>query len=142
MKITVWRTMMQAQTDQRIFESPLNRKAIIYVRQSTAHQVQMNNESLRMQLSLKELAISFGWNDPVLIDDDLGSSASGYTCRPGFQKMLTMVTMKQIGIIFCIDASRLSRNSKDWAHLFELCGFFNTLVADNDQVFDLNRPND
>ncbi len=56
--------------------------------------------------------------------------------------MLTMVTMKQIGIIFCIDASRLSRNSKDWAHLFELCGFFNTLVADNDQVFDLNRPND
>ncbi|MCP4612050.1 MAG: recombinase family protein, partial [Planctomycetes bacterium] len=87
-------------------------------------------------------AVSSGWRDPRIVDDDLGTSASGYDDRPGFNKMLTMVAKKQVGIIFCIEASRLSRNDKDWAHLFQLCGFFDTLVADNDQIFDLNQAND
>lgn len=133
---------MSTNRDQRICDSHLKRKAIVYVRQSSPKQVKMNAESLKFQLSLRERAISFGWLDPVVIDEDLGVSAGGFSNRPGFQKMLTMVTMKQAGIIFCVDASRLSRNSKDWAQLFELCGFFHTLVADNDQIFDLNNPND
>ncbi len=133
---------MTIQRDQRITDSHLKRKAIIYVRQSSARQVKLNTESLKFQLALRERAISFGWNDPFVIDDDLGISAGGYSERPGFQKMLTMVTIKEVGIILCVDASRLSRNSKDWAHLFELCGFFNTLVADYEQVFDINAPND
>ena len=133
---------MDLQRDQRITDSHLKRDAVIYIRQSSPKQVKMNTESLKLQLSLREKGISHGWNNPVVIDDDLGISASGYANRPGFQKLLTMVTMKQVGIIFCFDASRLSRNSKDWAHLLELCGFFNTLVADTEQIYNLDFPND
>ena len=133
---------MSVRRDQRISDLHLSRKAIVYIRQSSPHQVKSNTESPRLQLSLRERAISFGWRDPLVIDDDLGISAAGYSNRPGFQRMLTMVTMKEVGVILCFDASRLSRNSKDWANLFELCGGFDTLVADLDQVYDLNLPND
>ena len=78
----------------------------------------------------------------MVVDDDLGVSASGYSDRPGFQHLLTRVAMDNVGIILCVDASRLSRNSKDWAHLFELCGFFSVLIGDQDQVYDLSQPND
>jgi len=133
---------MEILHDQRISEDHLKRHALIYLRQSSPGQVKINVESFRLQLSLREKAISFGWIDPIIIDDDLGLSAAGFSERPGFQRLLTMVTMKQAGIIFCLEASRLSRNNTDWAQLFELCGFFNTLVADTEQVFNLNIPND
>ena len=133
---------MQFVKDQRITDSHHKRSAFIYVRQSSSKQVKQNTESQKFQLSLRERAISFGWSMPVVIDDDLGISAAGYSDRPGFQKLLTQITMQQVGIIFCVDASRLSRNSKDWAQLFELCAFFNTLVADFEQIYDLNFPND
>jgi len=111
---------MQFVKDQRITDSHHKRSAFIYVRQSSSKQVKQNTESQKFQLSLRERAISLGWSMPVVIDDDLGISAAGYAERPGFQKLLTQITMKQVGIIFCVDASRLSRNSKDWAQLFEL----------------------
>jgi len=76
------------------------------------------------------------------VDDDLGISAGGFADRPGFQKMLAQVALREVGIILCVDASRLSRNSRDWANLFELCGYFDTLIADLDQVYDLSHPND
>jgi DNA invertase Pin-like site-specific DNA recombinase len=133
---------MQFVKDQRITDSHHKRSACIYVRQSSSKQVKQNTESQKFQLSLRERAISLGWSMPVVIDDDLGISAAGYSERPGFQKLLTQITMKQVGIIFCVDASRLSRNSKDWAQLFELCAFFDTLVADFEQIYDLNLPND
>ncbi len=133
---------MQIKRDSRISEDHLKRSAIIYIRQSSPSQVKVHTESSRLQLSLRERAISYGWNEPIIIDDDLGISAAGYSKRPGFQKILTMVTMKEVGIIFSLDASRLSRNNSDWAHLFELCGFFDTLIADIDQIFNLTLPND
>jgi len=133
---------MNVLTDIRITDSHRNRDAFIYIRQSSPHQVKQNYESRMLQLSLKQKAISFGWLDPIIIDDDLGISAAGYALRHGFQHMLTQVTMKHVGIIFCLDASRLSRNSKDWAQLFELCAFFDTLIADFDQFYNLNLPND
>jgi DNA invertase Pin-like site-specific DNA recombinase len=133
---------MQFVKDQRITDSHHKRSAFIYVRQSSSKQVKQNTESQKFQLSLRERAISLGWSMPVVIDDDLGISAAGYAERPGFQKLLTQITMQQVGIIFCVDASRLSRNSKDWAQLFELCAFFDTLVADFEQIYDLNLPND
>ncbi len=134
--------IMKNQKDQRISDEHLKRSAVIYIRQSTTHQVKLNTESTKLQIAVRERAISFGWPDPIIVDDDLGISAAGYSERPGFQRMLAMVTMKQVGIIFCFDASRLSRNNKDWANLFELCGFFDTLVSDTDQVYNLNLPND
>lgn len=118
------------------------RDALVYVRQSSHRQVLCHTESTRVQLSLRENAIELGWANPILIEDDLGISAGGFADRPGFQQMLAKVTTKEAGIILCFDASRLSRNSKDWAHLFELCSFFNTLVADVDRVYELSNPDD
>ena len=127
---------------QRITTAHLERRALIYVRQSSPDQVRNCTESRRVQLGLRDRAIAFGWNSPTVIEEDLGLSAAGYTDRPGFQKILALIAMRDVGIIFCIDASRLSRNSPDWANLFELCGYFDTLIADHDQIYDLSIPND
>ncbi|MBI4880694.1 MAG: recombinase family protein [Planctomycetes bacterium] len=126
----------------RIAAHHLQRDAVVYVRQSSPEQVRRNTESARVQLDLRERAIALGWSHPKVIQDDLGLSASGFVQRPGFQSLLARVALRELGIILCLDASRLSRNSKDWAQLFELCGFFDTLIADLDQVYDLRVPND
>lgn len=126
----------------RITPRHLERSAIVYVRQSDPQQVREHTESTRLQRGLREQAIALGWSNPVLIEDDQGITASGFADRPGFQWLLTQVTLRKVGIILCIEASRLSRNSRDWAHLFELCGYFDTLVADPQQVYDVAIPND
>ena len=128
--------------DHRVTAEHRLRTALVYVRQSSEKQVQTNVESTRIQMGLREKAITLGWSQPVVIDDDLGISAAGYADRPGFRDLITRVTMRQAGIILCFDASRLSRNSTDWAQLFELCSHFDTLIADLDQVYDLKQPND
>jgi DNA invertase Pin-like site-specific DNA recombinase len=133
---------MKSLPDHRILPQHLARRALVYVRQSSPGQVRANVESTRVQLGLREKALSLGWRSPVVVDDDLGISAGGFADRPGFQRMLTQVALREVGIIMCIDASRLSRNSKDWANLFELCGHFDTLIADIDQIYDLSHPND
>lgn len=129
-------------SDHRITQTHLQRQAIVYVRQSSPDQVRDNVESARLQRGLQEKAIALGWPEPVVIDCDLGVSASGFAERQGFQEMLAHVASRRVGIILCTDASRLSRNSKDWAHLVELCAFFQTLIADIEQIYDLSRPND
>ena len=133
---------MNPDRDHRITPEHLTRDAVVYVRQSTVKQVQDNSESTRLQMGLREKAIALGWPDPTTVDDDLGVSAGGFAQRPGFRNLLARLAMREIGIILCIDASRLSRNSKDWAHLFELCSYFGTLIADTDQIYDLSHPND
>lgn len=134
--------MMLPADEHRIAKRHLDRSAIVYVRQSDPQQVRMHTESTRLQRGLQEKALSLGWIKPKVLEDDLGITASGFAERPGFQWMLTQVTLRKVGIIFCIDASRLSRNSRDWAHLFEMCGYFDTLVADLQQVYDISIPND
>ena len=126
----------------RIAKRHLERGAIVYVRQSDPRQVRENTESTLLQRGLRERALEMGWRTPKVIDDDLGITASGFADRPGFQWMLAQVTLRKVGIIFCIEASRLSRNSSDWAHLFEMCGYFDTLVADVQQIYDVSIPND
>lgn len=128
--------------DHRITAEHRSRAAVVYVRQSCPEQVRRNAESARVQLGLREKAITLGWSHPTVIDDDLGVSASGFSERAGFKELLAQVALHQVGIILSLDASRLSRNSKDWAQLFELCAHFNTLIADLDQVYDLSHPND
>ena len=126
----------------RITANHLKRAAIVYVRQSSPEQVRDHAESTRIQVGLRDKAVAFGWRGPVTILDDLGISASGFAHRAGFQHMAAEVSLGQVGIILCFEASRLSRNSKDWAQLFEICGHLNTLVADLDQVYDLALPDD
>ncbi len=106
---------MKALVEQRVTRQHLDRKAVVYVRQSSPDQVRNYTESRRVQLGLRDRAIALGWRCPFVVEDDLGLSAGGFTERPGFQHLLAQVAIRAVGIILCIDVFRLSRNSKDWA---------------------------
>ena len=120
----------------------LQRKAVVYVRQSTPQQVQSNLESQRRQYELVEVARQRGFTNVEVIDDDLGRSASGSVERPGFDRLVAALCAGQIGAVLCLDASRLARNGRDWHHLLELCGLVEARVIDLDGVYDPCRPND
>src|SRR6187399_283670 len=120
----------------------LRRKAVVYVRQSTQAQVQLNLESQRRQYELVDLARRRGFRDVEVIDDDLGRSASGMVARPGFDRLVAALCGGQVGAVLCLDASRLARNGRDWHHLLELCGLVEARVIDLDGVYDPSRPND
>ena len=134
---------MMIQQQNKINEGHLNRKAIIYVRQSTDRQVKKNTESQRLQYSLQDKAREWGWNDIEIIDSDLGSSAAvGASERRGFERITSLVAVGEAGIIFSREASRLSRTDKDWCRLLEVCNIFDTLISDGDQVYDCNCVDD
>lgn len=120
----------------------LQRKAVVYVRQSTPQQVQSNLESQRRQYELVEVARRRGFAHVEVIDDDLGRSASGAVQRPGFDRLVAALCAGQVGAVLCLDASRLARNGRDWHHLLELCGLVEARVIDLDGVYDPCRPND
>jgi DNA invertase Pin-like site-specific DNA recombinase len=120
----------------------LQRKAVVYVRQSTPQQVQSNLESQRRQYELVDVARRRGFTNVEIIDDDLGRSASGVVDRPGFDRLVAALCAGQIGAVLCLDASRLARNGRDWHHLLELCGLVDARVIDLDGVYDPCRPND
>lgn len=120
----------------------LKRKAVVYVRQSTQAQVQLNLESQRRQYDLVEEARRRGFRDVEVIDDDLGRSASGTVARPGFDKLVAGLCAGNVGAVLCFDASRLARNGRDWHHLLELCGLVEARVIDLDGVYNPCRPND
>jgi excisionase family DNA binding protein len=120
----------------------LRRKAVVYVRQSTAMQVQTNLESQRRQYELVDVARQRGFREVEVIDDDLGRSASGAVVRPGFERLLAWLCAGEVGAVLCFDASRLARNGRDWHHLLELCGLVEARVIDLDGVYDPCRPND
>ncbi|WP_235932014.1 recombinase family protein [Cereibacter sphaeroides] len=120
----------------------LQRKAVVYVRQSTQAQVEHNTESRRRQYELVEVARRRGFRTIDVIDDDLGRSASGMVARPGFEKLVAALCAGEIGAVLCFDASRLARNGRDWHHLLELCGLVEARVIDLDGVYDPCRPND
>jgi DNA invertase Pin-like site-specific DNA recombinase len=120
----------------------LQRKAVVYVRQSTPQQVQSNLESQRRQYELVEVARRRGFTNVEVIDDDLGRTASGVVERPGFDRLVAALCAGQVGAVLCLDASRLARNGRDWHHLLELCGLVEARVIDLDGVYDPCRPND
>ncbi len=120
----------------------LRRKAVVYVRQSTQTQVQMNLEGQRRQYDLVQEARRRGFSQIEVIDDDLGRSASGMVARPGFDRLVAWLCAGEVGAVLCFDASRLARNGRDWHHLLELCGLVEARVIDLDGVYDPCRPND
>ena len=120
----------------------LQRKAVVYVRQSTQAQAQMNLESQRRQYELVGEAKRRGFRDIEVIDDDLGRSASGTVARPGFERLVALLCAGEVGAVLCLDASRLARNGRAWHHLRELCGIVEARVIDLDGVYDPCRPND
>jgi DNA invertase Pin-like site-specific DNA recombinase len=126
----------------KITPDHLGREAVVYVRQSTMGQVAENTESQRRQYALAESARSLGFASVRVIDDDLGRSGSGLVERPGFQKLVASVCSGSIGAVFCVEASRLARNGRDWHHLIDLCALVGTLVVDPDGTYDPRLVND
>jgi DNA invertase Pin-like site-specific DNA recombinase len=116
----------------------LTRKAVIYIRQSTPHQVLSHQESLRLQYALHERARQLGWPDAAIdiIDDDLGLTAASAHHRAGFNALVAQVTLEQVGLILSYDVTRLSRNCSDWYPLLDLCGYKGCLIADSDGIYD------
>lgn len=126
----------------KITPEHLGRGAIVYVRQSTVGQVLEHTESQLRQYALADSARQLGFVPVSVIDDDLGRSGSGLVERPGFQKLVAAVCGGSVGAVFCIEASRLARNGRDWHHLIDLCALVNTLVIDHDGVYDARLIND
>jgi DNA invertase Pin-like site-specific DNA recombinase/DNA-binding MarR family transcriptional regulator len=121
-----------------------DRLAAVYVRQSTAQQVHDHTESTRLQYGLAERAAALGWaaSRVLVIDDDLGHSASGADARPGFQRLVSEVGLDHVGIVLGIEMSRLARSGREWHQLLELCALSGTLLGDPDGVYDPADHND
>ena len=126
----------------KITPEHLGRGAVVYVRQSTIGQVVEHTESQRRQYALAETARALGFASVTVIDDDLGRSGSGLVERPGFQKLVAAVCSGFAGAVFCLEASRLARNGRDWHHLIDLCALVGTLVVDPDGTYDPRLVND
>jgi DNA invertase Pin-like site-specific DNA recombinase len=128
----------------KITADHLRRCALVYIRQSSAAQVENNRESTERQYKLVERAVELGWKRETIdiIDEDLGVSGSGLADRSGFASMATRVALGQIGIVLGIEVSRLARNNADWYRLLDLCGVTNTLIGDADGIYHPGLFND
>ena len=122
----------------------LRRLACLYVRQSTLHQVFENTESTARQYALRERALALGWAEEhiLVIDQDLGHSAASTTDRPGFQRLVASVGLGQVGLVLGLEVSRLARNSSDWHQLLEICALTQTLILDEEGLYDPSTFND
>jgi DNA invertase Pin-like site-specific DNA recombinase len=121
----------------------LARKAVVYIRQSTPHQVVSNQESLRLQYALRQRACELGWHDADIdvIDSDLGLSGASAAQRSGFKELVGRVGLSEVGLILSIDVTRLARNCSDWYPLLDICGLRGCLIADRDGVYDPGSAN-
>lgn len=122
----------------------LDRSAIVYVRQSSPQQVIEHRESAELQYGLRRRAVALGWSSDrvVIIDEDQGRSGQTAEGRLGFQRLLAEIGLDHVGIILGIEMSRLARSCKDWHQLLELCAIFQTLLADQDGLYDPGDYND
>ena len=129
---------------QKILESHLSRSAYVYLRQSTMGQVKCNQESTQRQYALKNKALSMGWGDSQIkiLDGDLGISGTQSNNREDFKALVADVSMKKVGSVFALEASRLSRSCADWHRLLELCSLTGTLIIDEDGCYDPSDFND
>ena len=127
----------------KITKEHLEKKAVVYIRQSTVKQVHHNKESQKLQYNLLNHAKELGFNEVDVIDEDLGISAGiGAKKRDGFDNLISMVAVKTVGIIFSRELSRLIRTDKDFCRLVEVCQIFDTLLGDEERIYDLTCIDD
>jgi DNA invertase Pin-like site-specific DNA recombinase len=122
----------------------LERGAYLYIRQSSLRQVLENVESTKRQYALRSRALALGWRDEqiIVIDNDQGESGASAAWRAGFQRLVTEVGMGYAGIVMGLEVSRLARNNADWHRLLEICALADTLILDEDGVYDPTSFND
>jgi DNA invertase Pin-like site-specific DNA recombinase len=131
-------------TEPKVTAAHLARTAIVYLRQSTATQLERNQESTRRQYALADKAVAFGWPRAAvrIIDTDLGVSGSGSSVRPGFGELTEQIALGEVGIVLALEVSRLARSSADWYRLLDLAGITDTLIADADGIYHPGMFND
>jgi DNA invertase Pin-like site-specific DNA recombinase len=120
----------------------LARKGIVYVRQSSAHQVLHNPESRALQYAMRDRLAALGWSEIEVVDDDLGRSAAGGVARAGFQRMVAEVCLGKVGAVAAREVSRFARNSRDWQQLIEMCRVVDTVLVDGEAVYAPRDGND
>src|SRR5215210_5243022 len=120
----------------------LARKAIVYVRQSSAHQVLHNPESRALQYAMRDRLAALGWSEVEVVDDDLGRSAAGGVARAGFERMVAEVCLGKVGAVAAREVSRFARNSRDWQQRIEMCRVVDTLLIDQETVYAPRQGND
>jgi DNA invertase Pin-like site-specific DNA recombinase len=120
----------------------LKRKAILYVRQSSAHQVLHNRESRALQYAMRDRLTALGWAEVEVIDDDLGRSAAGGVQRAGFERMVAEVCLGKVGAVAAREVSRFARNSRDWQRLIEICRVVDTVLIDQETIYAPRNGND
>jgi DNA invertase Pin-like site-specific DNA recombinase len=131
-------------TTTKVQPAHLHRLAVIYVRQSSPLQVERHAESRHRQYQLAERAQVLGWPSGrcLVIDDDLGLSGAQSSNRPGYQRLVSLVALREVGIVFGLEVSRLARNCLDWYQLLELAAAFAVLIGDEDGLYDPGDFND
>ena len=118
------------------------RKAMLYVRQSSTYQVVHNRESQQLQYAMKDRLRQLGWNEIEVIDEDLGRSAAGNVQRTGFERLVSQVCFGQVGAVAAREVSRFARNNREWQQLVEVCRVVDTLLIDQETVYTPRHGND
>jgi DNA invertase Pin-like site-specific DNA recombinase len=128
----------------KITEVQRRRRAVVYVRQSTLHQVERNTESAARQYALRDRAVELGWPAAAIsvVDEDTGRSGSSTDGRLGFKELVAEVGLGHVGIVLALEVSRFARSSADWHQLLDLCALTATLIADADGVYSPQDFND
>jgi DNA invertase Pin-like site-specific DNA recombinase len=120
----------------------LQRKAILYIRQSTAYQVSHNVESGKLQYAMETRLRQLGWQEIEVVDEDLGCSAAGHVQRGGFEYVVAQVGLGRVGAVGAREVSRFARNSREWQQLMEVCRIVDTLLIDQETVYSTRLSND
>jgi DNA invertase Pin-like site-specific DNA recombinase len=127
---------------EKIRSQHLQRKAILYVRQSSAYQVTHNLESQKLQYAMQERLTQLGWREIEVVDEDLGRSAAGMVTRSGFERMVAEVSLGRVGAVAAREVSRFARNSREWQQLVEVCRIVDTVLVDQEMVYAPRQGND
>src|SRR3712207_3326164 len=129
-------------TSDKVKPHHLARRAIVYVRQSSAHQVLHNPGSRALQYAMRDRLAALGWPEIEVVDDDLGRSAAGGVARAGFERMVAEVCLGKVGAVAAREVSRFARNSRDWQQLIEMCRVVDTVLVDEEAVYAPRDGND
>jgi DNA invertase Pin-like site-specific DNA recombinase len=127
---------------EKVRPQHVQRKAILYIRQSSPYQVTHNLESQKLQYGMRERLRQLGWHEIEVVDDDLGRSAAGTVTRAGFERMVAEVCMGKVGAVAAREVSRFARNSREWQQLIEVCRIVDTVLIDQETVYAPRQSND
>src|SRR5260221_11183645 len=133
---------MSVMISDKVSPNHLERKAILYVRQSSAHQMLNNRESSALQYAMRDRLTALGWSEVEVIDDDLGRSAAGGVQPAGFERMVAEVCLGKVGAVCAREVSRFARNSRDWQQLIEMGRVVDTVLVDQETIYAPMHGND